>query len=686
MLTKLKLTNFRQHTDLTINFTSGLQAIRGKNEAGKSTILHGIAYAWWGSRALPMPLEDMVTWGFAPGTLKVELSFTHDGAEYSIKRSKSGAELTGPGVTASGQAEVTSFMERLFGAPAAICQATMLTRQKALQDGLDSSALTLIERLANMQLIDELVNKIQTNLPSGNTKTLESQLSVLSNNPLPVYDVSALEVQLIAQRQQCTTGFAAVVEAQETVNKLLKPVADAREKEVKNRQTEVLRASLEKQRIAALAAQVVMDVVIPDITKLEQELADQQEALGVLEAWNRFTKLPKVGKQVPVSEDLLRASVAVLRTELQHLTTANAQRDREYARKEALLITETACGLCGKDLQNVPEVVQKNAETQTVLDQMLAEHLRTNQLLAATTEKLAEQEALLKLSEQITSQLSYLNHCSTDLSVSPPAVTWVGPTAAETVNVQAAAKALRDARLLEKNHKDQLAASAAAKHTLEQVNEALAKLEVLELSEAEVYALAALPAAESQVKKLETDLELFKRQVTATLSAMDTAKAVHDSRMQAWETSQKQKMAVEASIKDYQFHNGIIDKLRTARPIVARKLWGLVLAGVSHYFSAIRGTASVVTRGENGFLIDGKGVGAFSGSTTDCLSMANRIMLQKTFLPGVNVMLIDEPGAAFDDIREADLLGVLASCGLEQVILVTHSELADSFASQVIQL
>jgi ABC-type lipoprotein export system ATPase subunit len=49
-------------------------------------------------------------------------------------------------------------------------------------------------------------------------------------------------------------------------------------------------------------------------------------------------------------------------------------------------------------------------------------------------------------------------------------------------------------------------------------------------------------------------------------------------------------------------------------------------------------------------------------------------------------MLADEPGAAFDGARESDMLAVLSGSGLDQVILVTHSDLADTFAANVITI
>jgi ABC-type transport system involved in cytochrome bd biosynthesis fused ATPase/permease subunit len=66
--------------------------------------------------------------------------------------------------------------------------------------------------------------------------------------------------------------------------------------------------------------------------------------------------------------------------------------------------------------------------------------------------------------------------------------------------------------------------------------------------------------------------------------------------------------------------------------------------------------------------------------------LAIRIALTKTFLPNARFMILDEVAAGMDDNREAALLGLISSCGMEQVILVTHSPLADSFSNNVITL
>ena len=101
-----------------MNFTPGINAIRAANEAGKSTALKAIAYAMFGSKALPETLEDTVTYGVPVSKLKVTLDFDHAGVAYSISRGKSGAELVTSGAVVTGQTEVTKYVERLLGTSA----------------------------------------------------------------------------------------------------------------------------------------------------------------------------------------------------------------------------------------------------------------------------------------------------------------------------------------------------------------------------------------------------------------------------------------------------------------------------------------------------------------------------------------------------------------------------------------
>ena len=70
----------------------------------------------------------------------------------------------------------------------------------------------------------------------------------------------------------------------------------------------------------------------------------------------------------------------------------------------------------------------------------------------------------------------------------------------------------------------------------------------------------------------------------------------------------------------------------------------------------------------------------------DALGLAIRIALTKTFLPNNDFLILDEPAAACDDEREMNMLGVITTAGFDQVLLVTHSPLADAFADKVVAL
>jgi DNA repair exonuclease SbcCD ATPase subunit len=292
MINKLVLTNFQRHEDLTLDFTNGLNAIRGANENGKSSVFRGIAYAFFGSRALPMSLEETVTWGKPVASLKVELTFTHSGKQFKIVRKKSGAELVGDGVTASGQAEVTAFVENLFGASAAIAQATMLANQSSLQNGLDSSAMPLIEKLANMSLIDDLIGKVQTKLPSGSTKGVEAQLATVSAAEEPVLETSELDFKISELQLAVQKLTKESVDAATTLSHTQTLAMSGQTKQNSNKTLETLKASLQSQ-LESLRPKLNVPAFEPqDVKKLEELAKQAEQSKALQQAWAKFQSLP----------------------------------------------------------------------------------------------------------------------------------------------------------------------------------------------------------------------------------------------------------------------------------------------------------------------------------------------------------------------------------------------------------
>lgn len=682
MITKLILTNFQKHEDLTVNFSSGLNAIRGANENGKSSIMRGIAYAFFGSRALPMSLEETVTWGKPVSSLKVEMRFQHSGKEFIIVRKKSGAELVGDGVTASGQAEVTAFVENLFGASASIAQATMLSNQSSLQNGLDSSAMSLIEKLANMSLIDELIVKVQTKLPSGSTKGVEAQLSTVATSEVPVLETADLEAEISDLTVKVFGASVELKQAEEHLATTKVLAMTGQEKQAANKTATTLKASLQSQLEGLKPKLTVPDFEPQDTEKLEGFVKQADQALALRQARIKFDSLP-LGASMLVAD--YESQTKAASDQVSDTSMRCTELRVRIATLESSRITESACGLCGKDLSEVPEVVSKNSEIDSRTRSLTEELEAEADSLGAAKVKLAELATYQARVSKLRAHFP-IKFVELDETFIPPVARWIGgdvpPTAEQPDYKAMLSKAVADIA----NHNRNLQAAELAQKQIADIVARLATVETVELSGEETEALLTFDSVWQLAKSTLNWLTNMQQELKAAESKLTTVKAVHEANLKSWQSGQEQKAKLVELLSDYHFNNGIISKLREARPAVAAKLWALVLAGVSHYFSEIRGTASTVTRGEKGFMIDGKAVDAFSGSTKDSLGLAIRLMLQKTFLPNVNFMLTDEPGAAFDDTRESDMLAVLAGSGLDQVILVTHSDLADTFAANVITI
>ena len=138
MIQKLSLKNFRQHRDREIVFGAGMTAIRGGNEAGKSTIFEAIAYAMFGSAALRDSVEEVVLWGEATTSLRVELDFVVDGITYTVKRSQKSAEINYDGGIVTNQKEVTGYICRLLKVDAAAAARLTMSNQNQIRGALEA--------------------------------------------------------------------------------------------------------------------------------------------------------------------------------------------------------------------------------------------------------------------------------------------------------------------------------------------------------------------------------------------------------------------------------------------------------------------------------------------------------------------------------------------------------------------
>lgn len=374
---------------------------------------------------------------------------------------------------------------------------------------------------------------------------------------------------------------------------------------------------------------------------------------------------------------------------------------------EAKVIKETHCAFCDKDLTDVPEVANYNGALAPQIAQVKANIAALQETLTTHSTTLGEiDSAVFSLTEerdelQAVQQAgaarasvyqAAAEYIKLDEKYVPARWTWTGPDMSKPAAAVAAAKikAINDAVTARSQAQGRLQEAATALQTAKA--EATAAAEAFKAAQSRSESFVTVREGYAELveafnEALQAD-EAAKSAVNEAQRALTHAGDLYNERLKARSGLQKQLETAEQELVVANFANAMLKKLKGARPVVANKLWGLVLGAVSKYFSQIRGKQSVVTRSDKGFLVDGQkvGPGSLSGSALDALGLAIRIALTKTFLPNTRFMVLDEPAAAADADRETNMIGLIAGADFDQILLVTHSDLADSFAAQVIQL
>lgn len=712
MLKHIKLTNFRKHTDTELPLQNGLMVLRGSNEAGKSTLIEAICYALFGVKALRSPLEDTVTHGEPVNTLKVVLTAVIDGVEYVVKRGKSGAEVVYDDGRVTGQTETTNFLCAKMGVDPAMAAKLMLSAQNEIRGALDAgtkATTELIERLSEFDQIDLLVERMQERLTLGSTtldvgSLAESEQRLIEAKTQAIKpDMAALAVRLEAERARVTKAQEA--EAALGAESLAAQAhldnargaqaafeqAEANLAKVRRRATKFSEDLTEAKRAAG--AKIEWPVSEENLRK---ELADLEQASKHLQTHARLA--PLLGSPTVVtgehSLDGLQAHISDLKQAQGLAQTALGDiGSKLYMRRSDL--TSGTCSWCGQDFSHLPEVAAKNAKTQAEIDALVAAEAETKVKLEQVQRELFELSAIQVASQPRLAALEanpdYVERVGSTL---PPTLRWIGPAVTDLVGAEARLQEI--GRTLR-----QMQSTLQA----EQAAEARYNLLVSQQADVDAEVSAAAQAVTSAELRPSLDDAIARRDAVAarrrpiSVELSDATTAVRDLEYEIRDTEREFKRAAErveqleasieklkVEIKATEFNNALLKRVRQCRPLIADKLWTIVLNAVSGYFSEMRGVRSTVTKDSDGFKVDGYPVAGLSGSTLDILGLAIRVALTRTFLPNAPFMVLDEPCAAMDTARTESTLGFIVACGFKQVILVTHEDTSETVADHLVQI
>jgi hypothetical protein len=725
MLDQIILTNFRQFDEKSVVFGPGNTSLRGANEGGKSTIIEGFLYLLGGAKACRN--NDFVRWGTKPSACKVEALMTLQGTQIRAVRGKSGAEIYVPhnalAPTVTGQNEVTAWFAEQMGAPLDVMAKMCVAGQKeigGLLDEKNGQVVEFIEEMSGLDIVEFFINKIQATGKVGSTTAL-------------VERANADREQL--KSQQGITYAQAIVEAEAAIGPMetesldLKAVIDSEEAALKtdreslravttyaanlaNAHSRVLttKTGIEFAGIAlddaekALAAARDESAIDADLEAAQErqrgadDLATRHKALAASKAWpapeSEWDEGVESLQQFVTSN---RQAAEQTGEQIRATESAISKLRQAIAVAESKKVTSSACGLCGKDVSELPEVKQQNAALDAEIAAAAGEIATLVMRVAEYQEKRGEAKDNVTAGDAILKApffelaLTRPDLFEVDRTYVPFRFKWIGgelPTASTDDKATIAAlKSERTARAtLERTRATAASEASSARVALDTANTELFNLQQQ----------APIEDEQSLSSKIATrDAGLTEKRLRAFKLAEDLGgkRSLLRGLKQSEETHadllQRLAAALEKTEQDLalaEFHNKLIEDLRKARPVVANQLWNSILHSVSTYLTRMRGEPSIVERIDKSFVINGRPHTSYSGSALDLLALGIRIALTKVFVPGADMLVLDEPFAACDADRTLQCLSFAAAAGFGQTIIVTHEPLSEGLADNLVEV
>jgi len=699
MIKELTLKNFRQHKDLTLHFDAGVTVIRAANEAGKSTVFEAVAYALFGARAARN--SDLATWGQPENSQEVQLTFDIGGVEYRIKRNARSAEINYDGGRVSGQNDTARFCEQLLDLKPNTGARLMFVPQNEIRGTLaegGAKTTAMIEQLAELGQVDELVEKLQQRWNTGKTdfleQTLQSTQQQLDDTQGEFAEMPNPDMKLKSERQkadderQAAEGKRQVaVAAVERLSSELS-MAAAAEQQLEQMQREAERLAYQIDELdktlsqddvadpshALSAARAELDALMVS----RESYADYQ----TLANWEPAYRMQGTRETLTGAFDRKTAECRSTRK-----AASDLQADIRSLRQQ--ISHDLACPTCKRAWDDAAAREQRNAELQQQIQALEVEETGTQKLLAALEADCSDLS--LTLAVRVPELAANSRWHVVDEECYPPLFAWQGgiPQQVDEDAVRRQRNAVAD---LEQQ---------AVRYALTQEQKANATRRKTEVGQqlADVQRrLQELPAVGRKSSDIRVELHDAQREQRDAESSLKTLDAFD------WQTFegelrrpferlrerianlQVQAAEQRARLDETRKANALLKALRSLKPKVANQVWETVCQTASHYFSVMRGMSSVIGRDGTDFTADGRAVSSLSGSTQDVLGLALRVALTKTFLPTCPFLLLDEPFAAADDERTQKALGFLTSTGFLQTIIITHEDSSEAVADHLITL
>lgn len=708
MLLQLKLNNFKRHENLVVDFTQGLNVIMGPNYRGKSSILHGILYAFFGASAVPCNADKIPRTGST--TFSVALTFRLGDDLWEIVRTKSTDNILKNGEKqATGKSAVAAQVQKLLNMSQSQFTRLLYAEQKRAENLVSLGSADLnrtIEEVAGTSVVKEAITKLSQLLSTSNAAA-DAVRSVMGEAP----DAGAAEE--LAEAVRLAKATAAV---------------EARGLEDAQRTTSDQRALLNDLRLRKNS----YDQALQAVQRAKSALAQAEAAAGSL---TRADDAQVASARAEV--DRLTSELAGVRAAYTEAKKAVEQWDAHQRELAALTAAEAKLLALvpvpprpeAADLANATASVERSATAVAVAKQaftQLSEAARNGTCSAC--KRPFEDHDPVKLADELGAASSELKECEEDLENSrvnlrmlQAAVTAHDEAVAvnthrESAKAQWAARKAAFAAIQvpqgspEKLHELDTQGRALAA-SLQQAKDRLLVLEngvqqytraianVSAAKDALASAEAHVPAAvdEGQVQSADAQVrqaEIMQSECQARLNQARLAQQSAEQSLTALQAAVERYRANEGKLRQHEKKADQSKRLRaflqTNFDTFMSETWDGLLAMASHFTrQGTEGFISEILRSEDGkfeYIEEGEKfsvMGSASGAQRSLMGLSMQIAMSEMLPCPLPVLMLDEASADMDPDVSAALVTVLRNLN-KQVIIVSHREMDAAVADNVI--
>lgn len=718
MLRTLTLENFKRHENLTVDFTAGLNVIMGGNYTGKSSVLHGILFAFFGATAVPCKADRIPRAG--SNTFKVMLTFTLGDDEYTIIRTKTKDEIHLNGaMQANGKSAVAAKVESLLGMSQQQFQRLLYSEQKRTESlvALGSAELNkTIEEVAGASTIKDAITRLAAIVKTAND-SLQAVKAAAGEAP-SAEEGESLSLSL----SQAKTALESATFEYDALNTSHQNVqATVTALKIEERTFSERFNALTRANASLASAKSAYDVVDFDeaagdarIAELEahhatvsEQYTDTKQAYSrvqaALKAYDEHrSRLSKLEAEKMVAESKLNPLLACKIEDVDDGLLADA--DKGYADAYSAMTTAAAkvkalqdaekngvCHSCNRPFEgHDPEELRKELE-QAVVAKAVTETLKAkaSDVLAdlRNTRKAAEaaRNAIASAQQAVTMRTEAWQN-EVDNAVLGPADSLedIKQKGVQLKNdMDEAAERLNKLRQTKAEASNALMRKQAAEDAVTQAQEALnaCSFNLAELTDAE----AKLVGLQSALLEAQTTKQAESTKVT-TLTTMcanwAAAKAAYDKAVAS--IAQHEKRA-ETAKKLRAFLQDNFDSFMG-------DTWEGLLAMASHFTrQGTEGFIEQILRSDDGkfeYIEEGERytvMGSASGAQRSLMGLSMQIAMSEMLPCPLPLLLLDEASADMDAEVSAALVTVLRNLG-KQVIAVSHRELDATVADNVIAI